>query len=165
MKHIFFDCDGVLVDSEIIANRVWVARLERMGLSMTEKHFIQTYAGKREEEVRAQISSEYGLTFEEDFLENILKELDERIHAELEAVKGMKELVSEIPVKMSVVSNSNQYQANRSLNITGMWELIYAHDFCALANCLQIIDTNFRTQMPTRCFLGIELKMKQKDIH
>ncbi|MEM7509960.1 MAG: HAD-IA family hydrolase [Bacteroidota bacterium] len=123
MKHIFFDCDGVLVDSEIIANRVWVARLERMGLSMTEKHFIQTYAGKREEEVRAQISSEYGLTFEAEFLENILKELDDRIHAELEAVKGMKELVSAISVKMSVVSNSSQYQANRSLNITGMWEL------------------------------------------
>ncbi|MEM6763871.1 MAG: HAD-IA family hydrolase [Bacteroidota bacterium] len=122
MKHIFFDCDGVLVDSEIIANRVWVQRLERMGLSMTEKTFIQTYAGKREEEVRRQIQAEYGLTFEEDFLENILKELDERIHAELQAVAGMRELVFSITIPKSVVSNSSQYQAKRSLQLTGMWE-------------------------------------------
>ena len=42
---VIFDCDGVLVDSEIIANRVLAALLTRHGYPITAMESVQRFAG------------------------------------------------------------------------------------------------------------------------
>ena len=45
MKKHIFDCDGTLVDSEIIASRVFPSLWGKMGLNMTEDYFICNFVG------------------------------------------------------------------------------------------------------------------------
>ena len=43
---IIFDCDGVLVDSEIIANQVLQQGLDRLGWTLTLAEVIDRFIGK-----------------------------------------------------------------------------------------------------------------------
>ena len=42
---VIFDCDGVLVDSEVIACRVDAACLAEIGISITAKEVMERYVG------------------------------------------------------------------------------------------------------------------------
>ena len=43
---VIFDCDGVLVDSELIANRVFCARLNQLGLPLTLEDMFRDFVGR-----------------------------------------------------------------------------------------------------------------------
>ncbi len=45
-KLIIFDCDGTLVDSEIIASEVFPAVWSEMGLNMSSDFFISNFVGR-----------------------------------------------------------------------------------------------------------------------
>lgn len=44
-KCVIFDCDGVLVDSEIIANTVMVDMANELGANLTLDYAIKTFKG------------------------------------------------------------------------------------------------------------------------
>ena len=46
IKHILFDCDGVLIDTEIVAAEVVSGWLNTQGMSITVDDFILNYTGK-----------------------------------------------------------------------------------------------------------------------
>ena len=46
---VIFDCDGVLVDSEPIANRILAERLRKVGLHMPEEEVMRKFVGRTRE--------------------------------------------------------------------------------------------------------------------
>ena len=48
-KLIIFDCDGTLVDSEVVAARVFTAYWATHGIHLTETEFKETFIGKGNE--------------------------------------------------------------------------------------------------------------------
>ncbi len=120
MKHLIFDCDGVLVDSEILAKKVLIDKLANMGYEVDADEFSRKFAGMREEELTAKISEESGLQFDDHFTESLLEDVANAIKNHLTAVPGMRELVSTIDFPKSVVSNSSLHQVKVSLRITEM---------------------------------------------
>jgi phosphoglycolate phosphatase len=45
LELVFFDCDGVLVDSEIIVNRVFAETLTEAGFAITYEEVSQKFVG------------------------------------------------------------------------------------------------------------------------
>ena len=61
---IIFDCDGVLVDSEIVAARVEARLLSAAGFEITPEEIAERYAGLNFQDILLRIESETGTPFE-----------------------------------------------------------------------------------------------------
>jgi HAD superfamily hydrolase (TIGR01509 family) len=60
-KMIIFDCDGVLVDSEMIANRIDAEMLSQLGYAISTEESIQRFTGMNDAAVRDIIFQESGI--------------------------------------------------------------------------------------------------------
>jgi beta-phosphoglucomutase-like phosphatase (HAD superfamily) len=70
-KLIIFDCDGVLVDSEIIANRIDAAMLTDLGYPISTEESIRCFTGMNAKTAARYIFEESGIMVPEDFWEQI----------------------------------------------------------------------------------------------
>lgn len=120
---IIFDCDGVLVDSEIIASRVVLQKLKPLGFHMDEKTYSHKFAGKVEADTLKIIREEYQISIPEDFLANLRLEIEKSIDEELQAIPGARDTIQTIPVKKAVVSNSRLVRVISSLKVAGLSDL------------------------------------------
>ncbi|MEK7690863.1 MAG: HAD family hydrolase [Bdellovibrionota bacterium] len=117
LKYIIFDCDGVLVDSEIIANRIEAEYKTELGFPITIEEHIRQFVGSslkapEVQEILRRLPSHY------------LKTVDARVHeaylAELKAVSGIPEILNSLTTPVCVASNSLPEWIERKLTITGL---------------------------------------------
>ena len=64
---VIFDCDGVLVDSELISCRAHARTLTRHGYAITEQQVLERFLGVSDREARAIIEAEIGGKLPDDF--------------------------------------------------------------------------------------------------
>ena len=64
---VIFDCDGVLVDSEVISCRAHAETLTRHGYPITEAEVLHRFLGVSDREARLTIEHEIGRALPEDF--------------------------------------------------------------------------------------------------
>ena len=70
-KLIIFDCDGVLVDSEIIAHQVGLELLSSVGYSITLEESIQKFTGLSGKKSSQLILQQSGIHIPEDFFSTV----------------------------------------------------------------------------------------------
>lgn len=70
-KLIIFDCDGVLVDSEIITHQVTKKCFEEIGYLISLEECIKKFTGISDSLVRDLILNQKGILISEDFFHNI----------------------------------------------------------------------------------------------
>jgi HAD superfamily hydrolase (TIGR01509 family) len=116
-KYILFDCDGVLVDSEIIAANVLLRLLKPFGYEMNVKHFMQRYAGMKDHDILAHISEEHRIVLPAHFADVLEKAIDDSLEAELQAISGVQEALELIRLPKAVVSNSQMERVKNSLKV------------------------------------------------
>lgn len=115
LKNIIFDCDGVLVDSEILANRVEAELKTELGFPTTTEEQIQKFVG---------FGSNHPVMIEElkRLPKNYLETVDQRIHkiyeTELKAIYGVLELLQSLENPICVASSSEPEWINQKLKIT-----------------------------------------------
>jgi HAD superfamily hydrolase (TIGR01509 family) len=85
---ILFDCDGVLVDSEPITNRVLRDMLEEIGWSMSSPECMQRFIGKTVREEREAIEKHTGKPFSEDWMQQFYQRRNEALMEGLEIIPG-----------------------------------------------------------------------------
>jgi HAD superfamily hydrolase (TIGR01509 family) len=86
---IIFDNDGVLVDSEPIANRILAGLLRSYGLEVDWHQCVERYLGSTLERVRALVEAELGRPIPADFEARYRDTVYPRLAAEVEAVPGV----------------------------------------------------------------------------
>jgi beta-phosphoglucomutase-like phosphatase (HAD superfamily) len=64
---VIFDCDGVLVDSEVISCRAHAETLTRHGYPITEEQVLHRFLGVSDREARLIIEREIGRMLPDDF--------------------------------------------------------------------------------------------------
>lgn len=117
---VIFDCDGVLVDSEIIANQTALQMLRPYGFVMTPEEYGRQYAGKVEEDILRIIQEEHGINLPSDFITRLRQAIDHDLDHELRPIPGMKEVITALPVPRAVVSNSRLVRVVASLKVAGL---------------------------------------------
>ena len=114
-KLIIFDCDGTLVDSEIIAAKVFPSVWTDMGITMTEDYFICNFVGTGS---NAEIVKKTMALLPPNAMEIADKKFDEELKRSLKSVNGMHELLNIIPQQICVASNSSHQYIVDALSIT-----------------------------------------------
>lgn len=111
-KLAIFDCDGTLVDSEIIAAKVFPTVWSTMGVQMTKDYFLCNFVGTSH---NAQIVQETMALLPPDAKEIADKKFDEELDKGLQPIIGIKEILEWIPFEVCVASNSSLGYVKRVL--------------------------------------------------
>jgi HAD superfamily hydrolase (TIGR01509 family) len=127
-----FDCDGVLVDSEIIASEVDAEHLAKVGYSITQDEVTQRFAGLTSRDIGRIVAEETGRPLPENFFERTKAEIDRRLATELKAVPDAAEVLDMIDGPRCVCSNSSSERLRISLERTKLWDRFAPYVFSAV---------------------------------
>ena len=127
-----FDCDGVLVDSEIIAADVDAELLTEAGYEITPEGVTRRFAGLTSRAIHDLIEAELGHPLPESFLAKQKEELDRRLARDLKAVPGAGEVLDRIDAQRCVCSNSSDARLRLSLEKTGLWDRFAPYIYSAV---------------------------------
>lgn len=128
---IIFDCDGVLVDSEILSNAIDAELMTGAGHPITAQDLIRTWIGRPKREIWASIASERGAPWPEGLIEEADARLLRAIDTELRAVEGVAEALRRIDPPLAVASSSALPKLRRSLERCGLLHAFDPHVYSA----------------------------------
>jgi HAD superfamily hydrolase (TIGR01509 family) len=128
---VIFDCDGVLVDSEEIANRVLAELLTEAGLPTTYTQAVDDYRGRSMESVLALAIERFGSSLPFDLLERYFTRIKEVFETELRPVPGVIEALERINLPDCVASNGPRHKMEITLRLTGLWDRFEGRIFSA----------------------------------
>jgi HAD superfamily hydrolase (TIGR01509 family) len=129
LQLVIFDCDGVLVDSEVISNEVLARALTAEGLPTTLAEARRDYQGLLLADIRSQAEEKLGRSLPEDWLERYERDRAEAFHRELRPVPGAADAVKRIiaaEVAVCVASQGKLEKTRLSLGLTGLRDLFRA---------------------------------------
>jgi HAD superfamily hydrolase (TIGR01509 family) len=124
---VIFDCDGVLVDSEVISNRVLAEMLTIEGLPTTLAQARRDYQGLLLADVVSRAEEKLGRALPQDWLARYEAERATAFHRELEPVTGAVETVQRVTaagIQVCVASQGKLSKTRLSLTLTGLDHLL-----------------------------------------
>jgi beta-phosphoglucomutase-like phosphatase (HAD superfamily) len=128
---VIFDCDGVLVDSEILAIRFGLRAVEALGLSYTEDEYIHRFLGTTMDAYFATLEADrmaaLGKPLPDGFAESLLTNSKREMDAALAAIEGVHSAVSAVTVPTAVASSSGLERLRFKLEKTGLLEAFNPH--------------------------------------
>ena len=131
MDLILFDCDGVLVDSEIIACRVLAAEIGARIPELDQADFAANIFGVTDHDAVRQAEAEYGVRLPDGFADQAAAAIRREVLRSVEPVAGTAEAVGSIDLPMAVVSNSPLGRVRRMLDRTALQSFFGDRLFCA----------------------------------
>ena len=131
MGLIIFDCDGVLVDSEIIAHELLAQMMTDLGHPMTTAEAVQKFAGRSLADTLLLIEASLGRSIPEPLGQRYSGLLDERLRRDLKPVAGVKAAIMSLRYPRCVASSSSLERIRLSLEATGLTSLFGANVFSA----------------------------------
>lgn len=117
---IIFDCDGVLVDSEPIANRVLMDVLAEVGLTMSYDEAMRTFVGRSDQACVAMIEARLGHPLPAGFAAEWDSRAMSAFRRELRAIDGVQHALERIAVPVCVASNSTHDRMRLKLELSGL---------------------------------------------
>jgi len=130
-KLVIFDCDGVLVDSEIISCRIESELLDKIGLSISTEEIVARFVGLNYDTMAQQIQADYGTRLPDGFESSCLNRFSQAIETELEAVPGIADLLDHMPYPICLASSSPISRIEKSLAVTGLSDYFNGSVFSA----------------------------------
>jgi len=121
LQLVIFDCDGVLVDSEVISNDVLARSLTEQGLPTTLAQSRRDYQGLLLAEIDSRAQAKLGRPLAQDWLQRYERDRAAVFRRELRAVPGVAEAVRRIKaagVRVCVASQGKLEKTRLSLELT-----------------------------------------------
>lgn len=119
---VIFDCDDVLIDSEIVVCRIAAEELTRLGYAITTEQVIERFAGRPEREMLAELESEWGRPVPASYREDVNARTMAAYASELKIMPGMHEALDGIRLPVCVASSSGPEKLRRGLETVGLYE-------------------------------------------
>lgn len=131
---IIFDCDGVLVDSELIASRELAAYLTDLGRPTQAEECRQSFTGLSLHSVSVKIATEWGVTLPSDFVAQLRTRDRAAFERDLKPVPGIFQALEKLDLKgipYCVASSGTPEKIRHSLTVTGLLKRFDNHLFSA----------------------------------
>ncbi|MCA0038944.1 HAD family phosphatase [Mesorhizobium sp. B292B1B] len=122
---VIFDCDGVLVDSEIIAARVEAELLTLSGYEISAEEIAETYAGLTFKDILMRVEEKSDIPFQVSLIDRAEELVDRKLRSDVRAIEGVREAVASVTAQRCICSNS------RSERIEFMLEKVHLLPFFA----------------------------------
>ena len=123
---VIFDCDGVLVDSEAISNRVLAESLSAEGLTTTATQARSEYQGLLLADIHDRAQQKLGRELSADWLARFEAARDDAFRRELQALPGARETVlrlSAADIGVCVASQGKLAKIALTLSLAGLDDL------------------------------------------
>lgn len=129
---IIFDCDGVLVDSEVISCRAHADVLTRQGYPITSEQVFERFLGRSMRQATREVEAELGRSLPDDFHSQVYAEIFQAFATSLEATPHIGEALSQIAVPTCVASSGPPEKISASLNRVGLYDRFAPNIFSAV---------------------------------
>jgi HAD superfamily hydrolase (TIGR01509 family) len=128
---VIFDCDGVLVDSELIFARVLAECLIAVDFPTTLDEAITLGFGKNRTTLSEAIATQFGRALPDTFFETFAVRSAAAFEQELSPIAGVVDLLAASPVRRCVASNGRLDRVRQRLALTGLLPFFDPHVFSA----------------------------------
>ncbi|WP_130832894.1 6-phosphogluconate phosphatase [[Erwinia] mediterraneensis] len=123
---VFFDCDGTLVDSEMLCTRSYVNIFAHYGITLPLQETFEKYKGVQLYDIIRDISTMHHTALPLKEVERAYRaEVARLFDLELSEIPGARALVAQIKIPMCVVSNGTVKKMQHSLGLTNMLSFFY----------------------------------------
>ena len=103
---VIFDCDGVLVDSEIVAARIEAELLTSAGFEISAEELSETYAGLTFKDIMMRVEEKSQIPFQASLIDRAEQLVDRKLRTDVRIVDGAREAVAAVTAPRAVCSNS-----------------------------------------------------------
>lgn len=131
---VVFDCDGVLIDSEIIGPRVEAEVLGSYGIEIAPEVLLRRFLGMTTTAAFAALARESGVELPADLEERIQPRLNRAFEAELQPmpfVQATLDRLAELRLAVCVASSSSHERLAFTLGLVGLYDRLAPHVFSA----------------------------------
>ncbi len=117
---VIFDCDGVLVDSEALGNRVLVEFVAEFGLALELEEAMLLFKGCKMADCVAVIELRLGKKMPPDFVTQLRARTAEAFERELRPVDGIEAALDKINLPICVASSGPLEKIKLALRVTNL---------------------------------------------
>jgi beta-phosphoglucomutase-like phosphatase (HAD superfamily) len=127
LELIIFDCDGVLIDSEPLCNRIVAEILTQDGWPMTAAECEERFIGLSFHAMQPEIELRLGRSLGDDWVDRVVAVVSEAMAREVEPVAGARkalDAVTAMGLKWRIASNSSHTEMAAKFGRAGWLELV-----------------------------------------
>ena len=117
---VIFDCDGVLVDSEELSNRVLTEELGRLGLALEPRVAAARFTGLTLAHTLELAAAELGRELPAGFVERLQRRTYDVLRRSVRAVPGVEQALAAIRTPVCVASSGEPEKMRLTLGATGL---------------------------------------------
>lgn len=128
---IIFDCDGVLVDSEIIAAEVEAKLLTEAGYPIQAGEIAERFAGLTWKNILLEVEREADIPLQASLLGKSEKILDQRLARSVKGIEGVNAALAAIDLPRCICSNSSDKRLKLMLEKVRLWDRFAPNIFSA----------------------------------
>ena len=125
---IIFDCDGVLIDSELLSVQADIACLAEYGIELSAEEIIERYTGTSG--MLADLEARYGRTLP-GFGERYRQLVRPLFEAELKAIPGVAAVLDSLACRRCIASSSGPEGLRHALSLVGLFDRFDPNIFSA----------------------------------
>jgi HAD superfamily hydrolase (TIGR01509 family) len=129
---VIFDCDGVLVDSEIIAASAEAELLTAAGYPITGEEISEFYAGLTFSDIMLRIEEKAAIPFQASLIDQAEELVDRKLKANVRAIEGAHEAVASVTGNRCICSNSRTERLETMLTKTALMPFFSGRVFSSL---------------------------------
>ncbi|MEM1327770.1 MAG: HAD family hydrolase [Bacteroidota bacterium] len=126
---IIFDCDGVLVDSEALSNRVLIDMAQEQGVTISEDYADAHFQGQFLHHIFDWIAKQSGRPLPKDFEQDYRARTFGLFRTDLQPVDGIREVLEHINLPKCVASSGPLNKIKLNLTVTGLIDYFDGHLF------------------------------------
>ncbi len=128
---VIFDCDGTLVDSEVLGIQVLVECVAELGLAFPLEEAIARFTGAKMADSIAIIEQRLGCPVPDDFVPKMRQRMAEVFRERLQPVEGVEVVLQKLSIPYCVASNGPREKMEVSLHVTGLLPYFQGRIFSA----------------------------------
>jgi HAD superfamily hydrolase (TIGR01509 family) len=128
---IIFDCDGVMVDSEVISCRAHAETLTRHGYPITSDQVLDRFLGVSDREARLAVEADLGQKLPDDFEVQMKQAALQRYACDLRLIPHLGETIAAIDLARCVASSGTPEKIRHGLTCAGLHDRFAPHIFSA----------------------------------
>ena len=117
---VIFDCDGVLIDSEVISANMLIAELKGYGVEMDMAFVSRHFLGRSYPAVLKEVREQFGVQLPDQFEADYRRRLLAAFARDLKVMPGATGVIARLGLPYALATSSSPERVTQSLRLTGL---------------------------------------------
>ena len=122
MKLVIFDCDGTLVDSELLCNLALEHQLAEIGVECSAQKLLARYRGGKLASIFTSLESDFSISLPASFEDEYRDKVRVLFDKHLKPNPYVKEVLESLSIPFCIASSAPKAKIIKALSVTGLAE-------------------------------------------